>query len=593
MSLHHAPKAGPLSQLHACSNTLLIALRCQSLLSSRHHSNGFSATSISRHEMENLFINALARAGTCHRHGYWGSSSYRQAPRSMSIKKELYTQVCFPAKQTRHLHGITRSGSRQQLAVSNDITRDQYLSMLDYYRESIFSLEEDAHDSYALYLPETKPWEDSEALKEPVKVLNTSGEKEALERLLEAIENQECPNDKLFEYYATLPSPGVRYIPQRSRRVLLSRLSTMPKKSEKETLRYLSLVDDMKSAGLPLNKAEWNSAIHLAGRCLAKITASEVEKTLRIWKEMEEEAGVRSNTVTFSILFDIATKAGQFPLAEMIFKEMKRRNLRISRFTRVGLIYYHGLKGDGDEIRRAYRELVEAGEIVDTTVLNCVIASLLRAGEPNAAEQVFERMKNMFAKQSGEMLSTGLNQPPNNRRDSKELARKLDRFIRQYKDHPTHLKALQDEQSLTPNTHTFVILLEHHVSATGELHRIAQLLDDMQALQVPIHGRLFMELFRGFACHGGVRYTSWTRTRLSDVWKAYLKLRDEGIQDVYVGKWMVIWVIRAFARCSTREQTLEIWEELKSRWKAESGEMDVALDILDTELGGGSSDYGE
>ena len=555
--------------------------------SSGHHSKGstvLQTTSLMEDEIESLFINALVRAGTCRRHGSTTASQCRWAPRSQHSRKELYRQLCISLAQTRQLHSQSRSGS-QQPVVSNETTRDHYLNMLDYYRESSYCTEEPAQAPQALKYLGPDSSEDLKMSGGPIDVPNSSTEKEAVERLIEAVDNQNCLGDELFEYYSALPSPGVSFIPHASRCALLSRFSAKEEKFGKASLRYLSLVDDMKLARLPLNEVEWNKAIHLAGRCVTRITAQEVENALRIWKEMEEEASVQSSTTTFSILFDIATKAGQFPLAEMILKEMDRRGLQINRFTRVGLIYYHGLKADGDKIRQDYRAFVEAGEIVDTTVLNCVIASLLRAGEPSAAEQVYERMKRICANQSEEALPKGRVLPPKNRKESNRLAQVLAKLTERYKGRPGLLKELQDDQSLTPNTQTFVVFIEHHVSETGELYHIAQLLDDMQILQVPVHGRLFMELFRGFAYHGGIRYTSWTRARLGDVWQAYLKLHDEGIKDVYMGKWMVIWVIRAFAKCSGRKTTLEIWEELKSRWKAENEEMGVALVVLKTELG--------
>ena len=39
------------------------------------------------------------------------------------------------------------------------------------------------------------------------------------------------------------------------------------------------------------------------------------------------------------------------------------------------------------------RALVEAGEIVDTVVLNAMISALVKAHEASAAENIYERMK--------------------------------------------------------------------------------------------------------------------------------------------------------------------------------------------------------
>ena len=401
----------------------------------------------------------------------------------------------------------------------------------------------------------------------------------AIELLTRSVMDENVSNEQLYRCYQALHFPGVSYLTEDIRQTLLRRLSIMEKKTQTNILWFLAVVDDMKAAEIPLTNGEWSTAIHFAGRGFAKVSSLEVELALRVWKEMEQEAGVHGNNVTFNILFDIAAKAGKFTLAEMILKEMEARKLRINRYTHVGLIYYYGLRGDGDGIRRAYRDLVNTGQIVDTAVLNCVIASLQRAGEIPAADQVYERMKIMYTRRTGRKL------PTNSWTEAKELGRVLNRAAATSNSDPTRKQQLQDEQSLAPNLRTYLVLLTHHVSHTGELQRIATLLDDMQALGLPIRGRFFMELFRGFALHGRAHYSLWTQSRLESVWSSLLQMLDSEAKDVVVEKWIVIWATRAFAKCGGEARTLEIWEELKSRWKLGEGEEEVVLGVLRVALG--------
>ncbi|MCJ1244367.1 hypothetical protein MMC30_001565 [Trapelia coarctata] len=450
------------------------------------------------------------------------------------------------------------------------------MAMLDYYREPHHPPASPRElDLVALGLPDVQRLRESSS---PSHTLGSGEEWQGLrsyKKFLEAIEDPDIANEELFQRYQDLPFPGVSHISEGFRRRLLHRLSVSEKRTESATLRYLSVVDDMKAAGLPLEPSEWSSAIHLIGRCYSKVSDVEVEAALRIWKEMEQEASVKGTSVTFNILFDIAVKAGKFSLAEMILKEMKVRNLSLRRFAYVGLIYYHGLKGDGDGIREAYRHLVDNGQIVDTAVLNCVIVSLLRADEPDAAEQVYERMKLMHARRGGRKL------PPNGWKQSRELGQLLERAARMLKSTEEKTK-LQDEQSLAPDRRTFAILLAHHISHTGELQRVATLLDEMQLLGIALHGRLFMEIFRGFANHGGIRYSPWTSARLESVWTALQNTLAKDVEGVYISKWVAIWVVRAFARCSGRGRALEIWDELKSRWKPTEQEQAMMSGILET-----------
>ena len=477
------------------------------------------------------------------------------APRA-GASKPLWDEIAVPK---------TRSLPRDSPGLDPDKDQEQYtLSVQE--DEGISPLEEPPLIGVAGQSPESPPLADPEIW---------SFHRPGLRNFLQVLHRDDCTHEEAFEAYSKLPSPGVSLLSYKTIRLLFRRLSAMERKDRDSQLRYLSVVDDMKACDFPLKEEEWNSAIAFCGQCFARIKAAEVESALRTWKEMEQEACVKSGNVTFNILFDMAAKAGKFVLAEMILTEMEARKLSINRYARVGLIYYHGLRGDGDGVRTAYREFVEAGEIVDTVVMNCVIASLIRAGEPSAAEQVYERMKRMLAKHTGHSI------PSLNWKERRDLGRLLERVAQQFKNQPSKLQQVRDEQFLAPDLHTYAIFVEHHATKTGELRRIATLLTEMQHLGIPMHGRIFLKLFKGFAYNGGLRYTSWTKTRLESVWNSLLEILDQETEvEVRIMKWMVIWSVRAFERCAGRERTLEIWEELRRRWKPGKGEGEEVMGML-------------
>ncbi|KAI4162576.1 MAG: hypothetical protein LQ342_003807 [Letrouitia transgressa] len=399
---------------------------------------------------------------------------------------------------------------------------------------------------------------------DPIREPQNERERQAIQALLTVLQNPGSNPGNIFEAYTHLPWPGVSYLNGQNRSRLLSQLGDVHiKHRSREQLRYLSVAEDMRSASLPLNEAQWNTIIAFTGRCYARVQAADVASALISWRDMEQEAGVESGVVTFNVLFDIATKAGKFGLAEKILKEMEARNLPPNRYSQAAMIYYNGLKGNGNGVRRAYREYVEAGHIVDTVIMNCVIASLIRAGELSAAEQSFERMKRLMHNK------TGVRIPLYDWRDVKDLGRMLNRAADNFRHDPDRLQRLQRNQLLAPNLTTYSIFLQYHVSQSGELRRVAELLGEMAYLDVPIQGGVFRKLFEGFAWHGGVRYTAWTSSRLESVYRALLAALDEGLGDVVVMKWMVLWAVRAFGRCCGQKRTLEVWKELGSRWRIE------------------------
>lgn len=377
-----------------------------------------------------------------------------------------------------------------------------------------------------------------------------------------------------YQLYRALPAPRIPYLDSKTRHKLLRNLGVVERKDEESMLRYLSVVDDMKAVGIPLTTYEWNCATSFAGRYVGRTTETEVEAGLHLWKEMEHAAGVKANAATFNILFDMATKAGKFKLADMIYDEMNNRGHAFNRFHYVSLIHYYGIRADGAGVRKAYKTLVEAGEIVDTVVLNCMISSLFRAHEPQAAEQVYERMKMIHRRRSGAKL------PPRDYRRRRKVTKVLMKMAEHAKRTPAMLKHFQNQSIIAPDVQTFRILIQYLAVYAGELNKTVMLLDDMRWFDVPLNGSIFLALFKGFALHGGIRYSHWTQERLEKVWRAYMQAIERQEEDLYIGKWMVTWVLKAYAKCSGRERTIEIWDEIKDRWKAQDEELDVIYTLL-------------
>lgn len=390
------------------------------------------------------------------------------------------------------------------------------------------------------------------------------------------LEDKESPHEDVFDVFSQLPYPRTQNLPKSMIRTLLLHLSVVEHKSHASMLRYLAVVEDLKAAGIPLTISEWTSAISFTGRCLKKISAADVELSLTLWREMEHEAGIQANNVTFNVLFDIATKAGKFVLAEMIMKEMQRRGLSYNRYFRTSLIYHYGLRADGDGVRRAYRELVEAGEIVDATVIACVIASLLKCGEAVAAEQVFERAKHLHAEKTDNPLPP----PPQDWRERRSLGRSLVRAASQLRGNSEAVVQLQQTLSLAPDLRAYKALIYYHAVTAGDLDRVTELLSEMDYYSVPLHGSIFLYLLKGFGMHGGVLYTSWTRRKLENTWAAFRQALSADGDIVYMSRAAAIMTLRAFAKCAPYERTLDVWNEIQRLWEPSDEDTRHVVDVL-------------
>jgi len=358
-------------------------------------------------------------------------------------------------------------------------------------------------------------------------------------------------------------------------------------------------LDECLGEEIHVTTAEWNTATSFAGRWVRNATTAEVRRAVESWVRMES-FNVQADSVTFNILFDVAVKAGRFALADTIYHELKARGLPLNRYFRNSMIYYAGLRGDGDAVRQAFRDLVSAGELVDTAVMNCVILSLIRAGEPSAAENVYAKMKRLHREKFADTV------PPKHWQERKELGISLDktaRRLRQERDeHESSFfgsgvtfddkrEELQKIAPIAPDVRTCRILIQHHAYTSGRLNQIHELMAEMKAESCNIYGSVYLHIFRGFWHHGGQAYAAWNRKELQLFWMEFLAMSeldtadqtadqvDEYAPEIseterapYFTPSLAIAALRAFYKCAGTKRMLEVWREIRERWRDMDGE---------------------
>jgi pentatricopeptide repeat protein len=280
----------------------------------------------------------------------------------------------------------------------------------------------------------------------------------------------------------------------------------------------------------------WNTAISFTARWIRRTSTDEVKAAVEAWMRMEK-AGFEPTNVTFNILFDVAIRAGRYGLADTIFQELVTRKMSLNRFFRTSVIFYAGLQKNGDSVRNAFRDLVNGGEIVDTAVMNCVMLSLIRAGEGAAAENVFARMKELQEQKFG---IAG----PKSWQAQKELGRFLDhtaRSLRGERDampktffgtafsNADRKDAIQKATPLAPNARSYRILISYHAETSGDFKRIRELMKEMSDLGFNIHGSVYFFCLKGFLRHGGgsaYSRSTWDREALEEIWSSFLAAAD-------------------------------------------------------------------
>ncbi|KAL2801466.1 hypothetical protein BJX66DRAFT_289893 [Aspergillus keveii] len=367
--------------------------------------------------------------------------------------------------------------------------------------------------------------------------ITTATEIESVRNLLEAMWDKRKSNHYVFTLYRELPSPGVAHLSKRSRGALLRRFAEPPDRRWVDARRYLALIEDMLTARLPLSRSLWTSAIHLAGRATGKVNKQDLVRAIGIWHQMEHIGRVESDEVVFGVLFDIATKSGQYTVADRILEEMESRKLQFGRAGKVSKIFYYGLTQDPVGISRTFDEYVESGEIVDITVINCLMASFLNAGEKKTARQLYQRL--LTTASTTHLASTtdkaswhvsGPTLTPElvpYRRRNKKLSRVLQMSASLKDTFPRHHRALQQALLVAPDTRTFHIFLKHHAHRSGTLDAFMSIVSDMERIyRVPPRGMIYLLLFDGFARNGRSK-RGWSAEHLRTVWTAYLRALHE------------------------------------------------------------------
>lgn len=382
----------------------------------------------------------------------------------------------------------------------------------------------------------------------------------------------------IFDHYMKLPEPRMLNFSARWRDKLLLVMARPPKRDVSAMLRYFELMADVTKAGLTIRPSQWNFALSLATKHAGK-RVDHFDSAMGLWKRMERELGENTNEVTFNILFDAASKIGNFTLAELIFGEMEKRGIQFNRFHHVSLIYYFGLRLDSDGIRAAYKEMVESGEVIDTVALNCVISGFLRCGEVEAAEQTYRRMM--------DNTPAGRKLPEKDYRVEKVLTQAFLMFAKLGKDHPEMVKSSQTNMWLSPDIRTYRLMVEHFAISVGDLRKVARYLDEMEYLRIPVHPTIFLALFKGFYVHGGPgRDTAWTVQRLNGVLSALYNARDCRVRGFRIDSWLVIWALRAVRKCSTDGDVQNAFDNLKRRWDIAPQRRDFLHDLLTNILDG-------
>ena len=352
-----------------------------------------------------------------------------------------------------------------------------------------------------------------------------------LHLLLPAIEDHTKSNQYVFSLYKRLPSPGISILSVEERAQLLHRFAHPQDRRRSNARYFLSLFNDMIEAGFKLSKSLCTSAIYFTGHKVPRLEKRDLMDAIAIWHRMESTYGLEADDVVFELLYRIATLSGHFAVADRLYQEMKKRGVRLSRRGYVTMLHSYGFRRDVAGIHKTFEELVSSGEVVDTTVLNCLISSLLNAGDLDTAQNIYSRMMQDSAKSVAKAMTAHTKAVllPSTSADFAVRRSRSQNLCAIFEDY-LEIRKKQGNQDVpdlyvpvVPNIRTFAILFRYHCLSTGDMTAVSQLLDDMEKFfESPPKVIIYYFLFRGFGIHTSAK--GWTEKLLLGAWDAFKRV---------------------------------------------------------------------
>lgn len=384
--------------------------------------------------------------------------------------------------------------------------------------------------------------------------------------------------EEIWRRFSCLPQPRCTAISRTALRYVLDSIARERPRTTRGMQRYIAIIDEMKSQPIPIvpSVSEWTAAISFVGRAHKNPLIADVERCLALWDEMENRFGVKAERITFNVLLDVTIKARNWHAASSIAFEMDARGISPDRFTWTTMIQKAGYRKDGDAVRKTARLMIEAGEVVDVYVINTIMGALIRAGEAEEAEHLFEKIKQMTIdaqsqqdtaeprkritrQATSDLTSQYIRQARENRRD-----RRSDRTL-----DDEHIPLSVDSQtprSLSPDIASFSLLLQYHCVTTGNFSRVTAILEDMERFDIEDSVSMFKSLFFGFAVHGK-RDPAWNLKRLDHIFDALLRT-----SEIKLTQDLSRLAIRAYGVLGNEKLVTRAWNELDAAWQKQGGD---------------------
>lgn len=322
---------------------------------------------------------------------------------------------------------------------------------------------------------------------------------------------------KLYEGYQALPTPRPLHISTQHLEDLIS--SFMDTRKPAHRAIYNILIEDMISCGMPISVHEYNSCTFMAMSSFyeelreSKSGSLALEQIERFRNNIAQTRHTDSSTI--NILFGFALQSEQEELVSQALEKFQTSSISPDRVTMMIYIMNEGKKHNSVAVRGLYEEMCSKGYVIDISVLNVLLKSLLLCGDIEGAENIFASITQRERSNTYPLLKSQLSYISPSSVLVKQV-KLIDTTVRILHEHGISVDRKQIQVPIVPDEFTFSAMLSYYCSKDGDFHMALNILHLMEKSGIQPSFRHFSKIYDGFITNSRSR-ASWNRAALNQV----------------------------------------------------------------------------
>lgn len=322
---------------------------------------------------------------------------------------------------------------------------------------------------------------------------------------------------KLYEGYQALPTPRPLHISYQHLEDFISAFMDTRKPAHRAI--YNTLIKDIVDCGMPVSVHEYNAATFMAVTSFYEDVRDNNSGSLLIEQiERLQNSIAQTNqrdSSTLNILYGFALKSGQEDIVSQTMHEFQTTNIRPDRLTMMIYLLNEGTKGDNNAVKRIYQEMCSNGYVIDISIINVLIKSMLLCGDFESAENTYLSV----IQQEKPSVSSLLRSPLTYISPSSvfvKQAKLIDLTVRILKETGISVEPKSLQIPIVPDEFTFGAMLSHYSLKDGNFTKSLKVFQTMRTFGIQPGHRQFSKLYDGFTINSRVK-ASWNRNSLNQV----------------------------------------------------------------------------